>query len=330
MTTLRGATPDEHRSCVGSAARSRGDLSDGTERSSRAHHHRGRTDRASRPQEIGTRFASRRHSPAPRLTLSATWTAKQSARPRGSLLNLAVRPLSPRKLAAAIACLYAYGSVILPLKALPEEGVRTFPARASVPLMLRRVSATARAFWGTAVPFGVLVTLFSLERFAAPSAIGLGVVAGALLGGIFVWIQKRTERRLEARGIDPGDLGPVQERSEEIDRDLASVYEAARRALMTFPNMKLLKENAITGELDGRTRPTLKSWGESISVRVTGDGPQTTVHISSRPRLSTTVVDNGKALETVALFFERLRAQLAAPSPDDRLRKGEVVRLRSK
>jgi len=192
--------------------------------------------------------------------------------------------------------------------------------------MLRRVSATTRAFWGTAVPFGIFVALFALERFEALSAVGLGLLAGALLGGIFVWIQKRSERRLEARGIDPGDLasGRSQERSEEIDRDLASVYEAARRALLSFPNMRLLKENAITGELDGRTGPTLKGWGESISVRVTGDGPWTTVHISSRPRLSTTVVDSGKAAETVALFFERLRAQLAAPSSDDRVRQGGV------
>ena len=183
-----------------------------------------------------------------------------------------------------------------------------------------RISTTARAFWVTGVPFGVLVALFALERFPLLPAIGSGLLAGGLLGGIFVWIQQRSGRRLRARGIDPGDLAPVQERSEEIDQDLESVYQAARRALMSFPNMKLVKDNALTGELDGRTGSTaFTNWGELISVRVTGDGPQTTVHISSRPRLSTTVVDGGKGVETVALFFERLRSQLTAQSSDDRV-----------
>lgn len=192
------------------------------------------------------------------------------------------------------------------------------PAIPCLYLEMLRISATARAFWGTGVPFGILVALFALEWFPALLAVGLGVVAGALLGGIFVWIQKRSGRRLKSRGIDPGDLAPVQERSEEIDRDLEPVYEAARRALMTFPDMTLVKDNAITGELDGRMGSN-RSWGESISVRVTGDGPQTTVHISSRPRLRVTLVDGGKAVEIVALFFERLRSQLAAAAPDNRV-----------
>ena len=76
----------------------------------------------------------------------------------------------------------------------------------------------------------------------------------------------------------------------------------------------------MTGQLDAKTGTTFWSWREAISVRVTGDGPDTTVHISSRPRLSTTVTNNGKAAENVRLFFQYLRSELGTPAPNNRWR----------
>jgi hypothetical protein len=178
----------------------------------------------------------------------------------------------------------------------------------------------ARVFWGTAIPFGVAMGVIRLGHFSTLYSVGTGVVMGSIFGGISVWRQSRTERRLEAQGIDPGDLEPVRERSEEVDGDLTSVYEASRRALLKLQKLRLVKDDAVTGELDAKTAATWNSWGELISVRVTGNGPHTTVHISSRPRLSTTVVDGGKSVENVALFFQYLHSDLTAPAPNNRSR----------
>ena len=184
---------------------------------------------------------------------------------------------------------------------------------------MSRASST-RVFWATAVPFGVAMAVFRMGHMPTAYAVGIGVVLGSLFGGASVWMQKRAELRLKTQGIDPGDLAPVQERSEEIAGDLASVYQASRNALLKLRKLRLVKEDPVTGQLDAKTGSTLWSWGETISVRVTGDGSATTVHISSRPRLSTTVADSGKAVENVGLFFQHLHSELGAPAPNNRWR----------
>jgi hypothetical protein len=180
--------------------------------------------------------------------------------------------------------------------------------------------SSARLFLATAVPFAVAMVVFRIGHMPIAYAVSVGVVLGSLFGGASVWMQKRAEHRLEAQGIDPGDLAPVQERSEEIPGDLASVYQASRNALLKLRKLRLVKDDPVTGQLDAKTGSTFWSWGETISVRVTGDGPDTTVHISSRPRLSTTVTDSGKAVENVGLFFRYLHSELGAPAPNNRWR----------
>ena len=78
-------------------------------------------------------------------------------------------------------------------------------------------------------------------------AVGMGIVMGSLFGGVSLWMQRGAERRLEAQGIDPGDLAPVQERSEEINGDLALVYEASRRALLNLHKLRIVKESLAAG-----------------------------------------------------------------------------------
>jgi hypothetical protein len=180
-----------------------------------------------------------------------------------------------------------------------------------------RVSS-ARVFLATAVPFGVAICVARLGHYQLAYSVGTGVVLGSIFGGMTLWLQSRAQSRLEAQGLDPGDLAPVQERSEEIRGDLTTVYKASRSALLRLRKLRLVKDDPLAGHLGAKTGSTFWSWGEIIAVRVTGDGPETTVHISSRPKLSTTVADNGKSVENVELFFRYLRAELGAPTPNKR------------
>jgi hypothetical protein len=68
---------------------------------------------------------------------------------------------------------------------------------------MSRVS-TVRVFWGSAVPFGVAVGVLRLGHFPTVYAVSMGVVIGALFGGLSVWMQKRAVHSLEVQGIDPG------------------------------------------------------------------------------------------------------------------------------
>ena len=177
-----------------------------------------------------------------------------------------------------------------------------------------------KVFLGTAIPFGIAIAIPRVGRLSLPYVVGIGVITGALFGGVMVWWTSRSVRRLTAEGIDPGTMDPAQERSIEVVGDLATVYQSCRCALLKLKKLKLVKENPVTGELDAKTGVSWQSFGEVISVRITGDGPNATVHISSKPRLSTSTVDLGKGVENVALFVRYLLSEVPAAAPNNRWR----------
>lgn len=144
------------------------------------------------------------------------------------------------------------------------------------------------------------------------------VISGLLFGGFVLWNSDRHMRRLTAEGVDPGNMEPIQSSSIEVKGDLASVYEACRRSLMKLKKLRITSENPTTGQLSAKVGCTWRSFGETISVSITGDGPDATVHIESKPRLSTTQADWGKGVENVALFKRYLVAELAPAATSNR------------
>jgi hypothetical protein len=182
-------------------------------------------------------------------------------------------------------------------------------------------SSTLKVFFATAIPFGAAMALPRLGHFHLPYVIGMGVVMGSLFGGAMAWSASRSARRLKAEGIDPGNMEPAQDRSVEVVGSLTTVHEASRQALLTLKKLKIVKDNSQTGELDARTGVSWRSHGENITVRITGDGPHATVHISTRPRLSTTTTDGGKGAENVGLFVRSLLLQVPEAAPNPRLER---------
>jgi hypothetical protein len=179
----------------------------------------------------------------------------------------------------------------------------------------------AKVFWGTAIPFGIAMAIPRFGHFSAIYTLGTGVILGALFGASMVWLNDRGVRRLTAQGIDPGNMEPSQEKSVEVVGGVAAVHDACRRALLKLRKVRLTRDNPVTGELDAKTGFTWESFGESISVRIAGDGPNATVHVTSRPRLSTVTSDiYGKNVENVALFLRHLFSEIPEVAPNNRWR----------
>ena len=148
-----------------------------------------------------------------------------------------------------------------------------------------------------------------------------GLVLGAIFGGMMVWLRARVDRRLKSQGIEPGTVDPIQDASVEVVGGLSEVYEASKRALLSLRKARLTRDEPITGELEGRTGVTWWSFGELITVQITGDGPDATVHVVSKPRISTVTTDlGGKNAENVALFLRHLCSELPTAAPNNRWR----------
>lgn len=174
---------------------------------------------------------------------------------------------------------------------------------------MRKFSRT-KLFFGTAIPFGVAVAMFRIGQLSLPYLLALGAISGALLGGAITWWANRSSHRLTVERIGPGGRQPTQERSVEVRGDVNTVHDACRRSLLKLPKLTLVKDSQVTGELDARTGASWNGFGESISVRITGDGPNATVHISTEPRLGIPAADHGHEAESVALFLRYLLSEI--------------------
>jgi hypothetical protein len=182
----------------------------------------------------------------------------------------------------------------------------------------------SRLFWGSALSIALATGIPRLQHSRPVIVLITSVIGGLLFGRFILWMTDRNMRHLTDQGIDPGDMQPTQSGSIEVEGDLASVYTACRRSLLRLRKLEVTNENPITGELSAKTGCTWRSFGEKISVSITGDGPNATVHIESKPRLSTTQADYGKGVENVALFTRYLLSDLGETTPNNRWSDREI------
>lgn len=152
------------------------------------------------------------------------------------------------------------------------------------------------------VPFGVAMGLFYYVQNRQPIAILIGLIAGLLFGIAMAFTQRCGERRLQRLGLSTGDMRPVQERTVSLPLDINAALMKSRTALNAIRKVQtasiFINENQITAT----TGMTWQSFGERISVDIQPAADGSTVRISSRPKVATTIMDSGKGLENVELF----------------------------
>jgi len=162
-------------------------------------------------------------------------------------------------------------------------------------------------FWRAAIPFGIAMGVMQLVQGRWLAAAISAAIGGSLFGGWMVWKDRRARRKLPGKGIRATDLNPIRERSKEIAKSSDEAFEASRRALLTTPKLKIVSERRENGELHAKTGMTWRGFGEVLTVRVLATGRSLSrVTIRSEPKLKTTTVDYGKAVENVETFLAHL------------------------
>ena len=158
----------------------------------------------------------------------------------------------------------------------------------------------------TGVPVGIAMgAVYYFQHRQVVALIG-GVAAGLLFGIAMAFLQWRGERRLQRLGLTVGDMKPIQERTILMSCDQNAALQKAKEAQVVIRKLRVESIRVQDSQITASAGITWQSFGERISVDVQPTSAGALVHVSSRPRISSTVADSGKGYENVELFSKAL------------------------
>ena len=172
-------------------------------------------------------------------------------------------------------------------------------------MLVRSLRTFAVIFAGTGLPFGLL-TGVAVGLVAGSAAVGVavGLGAGVFFGGVMALVLGSVDA-ISDRAPQDARPGPRQDLTVPLP---AGVGPSDRivAALRGLP-AEIHEADATAGRYRARTRWSWKSFGEEVSVQLSGDPSAPLAVISSRPVVPTTVVDYGKGRSNVAAVADALR-----------------------
>jgi hypothetical protein len=163
---------------------------------------------------------------------------------------------------------------------------------------VRALRSYGLTFLGFGVPMGFIFGLVVGIWLGSASAGLLAGLAGCgIMGGVFALVIGTLDVAVD-RDADPrGPHGPRQEATVSLrpGADLPDRIQAALREL----NAEVREKDTAAGLYSARTRWSWRSFGEDVTVQVTGAPHAPVAHITSRPVIRTTLVDYGKGRRNV-------------------------------
>ena len=178
---------------------------------------------------------------------------------------------------------------------------------------VRALRTFAVIFAATGIPSGLVVGLGAAVVLGATgespgraAALGLAVGVGVAVffGGIMALVLGSVDA-VSDRAPQDARPGPRQDTAVQV-RAGADLSERIVAALRGLP-ADVREADVAAGRYRARTRWSWKSWGEEVTVQLSGDGAALEAVVSSRPVVGTTVVDYGKGRSNVAAVAEALR-----------------------
>lgn len=165
------------------------------------------------------------------------------------------------------------------------------------------------------VPFGVLMGLAGAESAAdfVIIAIVFGLLFGVVLGGVLSAVQWWMGRRAEGQGGTAAQGGARAhagaQRSLVVEAPLEDAYRRCLEVTEALRKAEVAEADRGTATIEVRTGTSWKSWGERVTLHLSDEGSgRTTVSITSRPSVRTTIFDYGKNRDNVARVADWLTA----------------------
>ena len=161
-------------------------------------------------------------------------------------------------------------------------------------------------FVATGVPFGAITGLATgLVLASVTAGLATGAGAGLFFGGVMA-VALGSLDAVTDRAPQGARRGPRQDRTVAVRSgpDLPDRILAALRGLPA----EIREADVAAGRYRARTTTTWKSFGEEVSVQLTGDPAAPEAFVSSRPVVATTLVDYGKGRANVAAVARALEA----------------------
>ena len=167
-----------------------------------------------------------------------------------------------------------------------------------------------KLFLAAMIPYTIV---FGLVLQNPLLALAMGITLGAIIAGVFGTLHVRSmdgkKRAYESYAVQ-------QTRDIEIDLPFDEALILARAALQSIEGAAIVKETSSetgTTAISARTGLNWETYGEKINLRLERiDAETTLLHIDSRPRLRTTLIDYGRNLHNVNVISLYVREHTAA------------------
>lgn len=164
----------------------------------------------------------------------------------------------------------------------------------------------SKSFLITALLYGVMITLFEFSfgnGFDVFYILTTSVLLGLVMSFIFVALQIDQLQRL--------GVAEFSERTLSVDQEKTFLSKLTKQKVIErinidphFSKMKMTK--TINGIIL-KTPISMKSFGEVITISIKGESnEQIELHITSKPKIKTTMVDLGKNFENVMRLYDLL------------------------
>lgn len=160
------------------------------------------------------------------------------------------------------------------------------------------------------VLFGALrFALGASPAGAAVAAVVWTVLWAPLTFGTLLYFDHRSRRGSEpgpaTRGVDSAGVM-------ELQADLATVRAAVIAASKTIANARIASDAGERLEL--LIGGSWKSWGERVVVQLKAASTGTSIHVTSTPRVATTLVDYGKGRSNVLTLLKETESLVNRPA----------------